>query len=349
MKDMKKLVSFLIKCTAICAGVLALLLLLNHRYEQVMDRPYSDTEKFDFIGTSFTDIQICNVGSSHGEYAFDYTDLMDNRGYECFNFAMSSQTYNYDYAVLANYGEYLADDCILFIPVSYFSFNNEVTNDTETKNLNTKYYTFLSPKYVPDYSLYVDLVTHRLPILSAGEELSRLLPEFSIKALAADGEAPSVDEFYQKALSRYQRHMENKEVYFMEERMEDLRRILDYCKENGITPVLITAPYTSLYSDMAPDSFKQELTAVVESVCASTGANYYDYSEDERFSEDLTLFSDADHLNETGAAIFMKTIEQEIPEFRDFLAKNKPVGVPVAAPAKAPDASAGSPDGVSAN
>lgn len=332
---MKKITSFIIKCAAVSAAAIALLLLLNHRYEKVMDQPYSDTEKFDFIGTSFTDIQICNIGSSHGEYDFTYGDLTDGYGYECFNFALASQTFNYDYAIISMYQEYLADDCIMFIPVSYFSFNNEVTNEADAKNLSTKYYTFLSPKYVPDYDPYVDIVTHRLPILSAGEELKRLFPKLSIKAEAADGE-PSVDEFYQKALSRYQRHMENKEEYFLQERIDNLYQILAFCQENNVTPVLVTPPYTSLYTDMVSDSFKEEFENTIDQICADTGTSYYNYSEDYRFAQNLTLFSDADHLNETGAAAFMYVIRQEIPEFKDFLANTPPAKDPIRSPDAVP-------------
>lgn len=327
----KKILFFLFRCAAVSAGAIALLLFLNHRYEKVMDRPYADTEKFSFIGTAYDDIQICNVGSSHGEYDFNYGELENGRGYECFNFALSSQTFNYDYAILSMYRENLADDCILFIPVSYFSFNDEVVNDTERENLSTKYYSFLSPEYVPNYDPYVDLVTHRLPILSAGEEITRLFPRLSIKALAAEGEGPSEEEFYQKALSRYQRHMENKEEYFLPERIDDLRRILSFCRENGVTPVVITPPYTSLYTDMVSDSFKQEFTDTIHGVCAEAGASWYDYSEDARFAQDLTLYSDADHLSNDGAAVFMRVIEEEIPEFRDYLARVKPLNDPAAA------------------
>lgn len=115
--------------------------------------------------------------------------------------------------------------------------------------------------------------------------------------------------------------MDNKEEYFLPERINNLYDILAFCKENSITPVLITTPYTGLYSDLFPEKFKEEFRRTVNAISAESGVPYYDYSEDERFSDRLDYFSDADHLNENGAIYFMQIIEKEIPEFREFLQK----------------------------
>lgn len=292
-----------------------------------MEDPYSDAHKFDYMNSEYTDIQICNIGSSHAEYAFNYDKFSDQYGYNCFNFAMSSQTYNYDYAIMSMYKENFADDCVMFIPVSYFSFNNEVINDTERESLQAKYYTFLSPKYIPDYDPYVDIVTHYFPILSAGEDIIKIFPSLSLKALAAENATatvPSAEEFMEKAQNRYHRHMDNKEEYFLPERIENLYDILRFCKDNGITPVLITTPYTGYYSDLFSAQFKEEFYQTVHTVAQETGTPYYDYSEDERFSEKLEYFADADHLNTDGAKYFMSIIQEEIPELQWMLTEVKP-------------------------
>ncbi len=354
-------IRFAAKCLIVSVSAIIALFLLNRRYEQVMDNPYSDADKFHYLASSDSKIQLCNIGSSHGEYAFRYDGLEDK--YECFNFAMSSQTYNYDYAILSMYGNHFAENCLMFIPVSYFSFNNEVTNEAEEEFLSTKYYSFLSPKYIPHYSPYIDIVTHRLPILSAGEDLAKLFPSPSLRTLAAgirtvqtaasgdakgaqaqatdadrntqaqatatgkntQAQSPSVTaaaaEFRQKACSRYNRHMRNKQEYFLPERIGNLNDILDFCEANGITPVLITTPYTSYYYKQVPPEFKKEFREVISAIAGSHGISYYDYSEDSRFGTHLEYFSDADHLNETGARLFMDILEKEIPEFSAFLSQ----------------------------
>lgn len=323
---MKRFLTFAAKCAALCSVTIILLLVLNHRYMQVWDNPYTDAQKFKYMDSVYNNIQISNIGSSHGEYGFYYEAMTKELGYECFNFAMASQTYNYDYALLSMYKDHFAKDSILFIPVSYFSFNNEVTNETEQQSLSAKYYTFLSPKYIPDYDPYVDIVTHHLPILTAGEDLAKIFPKLSLKAFAALGDnVPDANEFYQKALSRYQRHFDNKDKNFLDERIDNLYDILALCKENGITPVMITTPYTRFYSDMVDEEFESEFYHIIYRIAEETGTPYYNYSEDERFTGHLEYFSDADHLNNEGANLFMEIIQKEIPEFQEFLSNNKPL------------------------
>ncbi|MDE5932455.1 MAG: hypothetical protein K2H40_08240, partial [Lachnospiraceae bacterium] len=244
---------------------------------------------------------------------------LEESGYMCFNFANTSQSYNYDYAVLKEYGSYMTEGSILFIPVSYFSFNNEVVNDTEKEAMSIRYYHCLSPENIPDYDLYTDIVTHKLPVLSAGEDILKLFPnlKLSLIALAADN---GVDEeaFANRAQERYSRHFDNKEEYFMPERIENLYEIIDYCKEHKITPILITTPFSKYYYDLISEEFLQEFHEVVTQISNDTGVSYYDYSYDARFRGNLAYFMDADHLNDEGAAYFMEILMEEVTELQDF-------------------------------
>lgn len=319
---MKRFLSFIGKVFLVTAGTLAILIVLNTRYKQVMDHPYTDTNKFNYMDSTYNNIQIANIGSSHGEYGFYYETLSKQMGYECFNFAMASQTYNYDYAILSMYRKHFDESSILFIPVSYFSFNNEVKNEEEKQSLNAKYYQFLSFQYIPGYDPFVDLVTHWFPILSAGTDLKKILIPPALKAQAA--EVPSAEEFAAKGQSRYDRHMTEKEEYFLPERAEELKKILAFCEQNNITPVLITTPYTTYYSSLVSDDFKTQFQSVINEIAGEYNVPYYDYSEDERFYSHLEYFADADHLNNEGAAIFMETIQEEIPEFKNFLLEIEP-------------------------
>ena len=185
--------------------------------------------------------------------------------------------------------------------------------------MSIRYYHFLSPKNIPDYDLYVDIVTTRLPILSAGEDILQLFPRLNtvLTAHAAD-DGISVEEFAQRAQERYNRHFENKGELFLQERIDNLYDIINYCEEHNITPVLITTPYSKYYVDLVSQDFLQEFYAVINTVTLSTGVNYYDYSRDGRFYENLEYFSDSDHLNETGAAYFTDILWDEVRELERF-------------------------------
>lgn len=326
MEKKSTILIFIIKCTAIPAAAISILFLLNLPYREIDDAKYMDMWNLRMLGNQINEVEIANVGSSHGAYDFIYDGLTED-GYSCFNFGSVSQTYQYDLALLQEYGSHLDEGCVVFIPVSYFSFNNETVNETEAQALSVKYYHCLSPKNIPDYDLYTDIVTTRLPILSAGEDLLKLLPSFSLslKAFAAEDnpnggmDEAAVAEFANRAAMRYDRHFNNKENLFLPEREEQLLSLIDYCQKHGLTPVLITTPFSSYYNAQVSGEFLDRFYGTINRISSDTDVSYYDYSHDKRFQENLTYFSDSDHLNAEGAAYFMEIIAEEVPELRAAL------------------------------
>ena len=63
----------------------------------------SDIDNIKKFFTMPDQIQICNLGSSHGEYGYNYCDW--DKKYKCFNFGLSSQSLSYDYRLLKYYGD----------------------------------------------------------------------------------------------------------------------------------------------------------------------------------------------------------------------------------------------------
>ena len=317
---------FIIKCLLIASAACVILLLLNKRYEHVMRDRYADQDSFCALGSTCSDIMISDIGSSHSAYGINYSHLT-SEGYTCFNFALPSQTYDYDLAILHQFGKYLSKGGIMLIPVSYFSFNNEFTNETERRDMETRYYYLLSPENIPDYSLYTDIVTHRIPILSSYDEFWKIFLSLSIRANAeGTSTAPDPSVYQAKALARYKRHFDGKTVLIMPERIQNLKDIIAYDQSRGITPVLITTPYTSYYYDLVNKNtgFMTDFQDTIKAVCKETGVNYYDYSHDARICGNLNYFADGDHLNPTGALYFTDLMEQDIPEFRAFIAAHPP-------------------------
>ena len=340
----------------------------------------SEVNVFNFVPHN---IQLANTGSSHGQCAFNWDTLANERGYETFNFALTSQSFLYDYSLINMHKDDFADGSILFIPISYFSFNEEATDPADQEAISVRYYRILSPRYNPDYSLYKDLVTVRFPILSAGDEIFELFkppiifPSLSENkknityaaeagmadaAAEAAAESPTetaadttvsdnttpmdtntaesgtaetgttesgtpeeiygaemVAEFEAKGLARYQRHFENKDEYFEEEKKQYLIDLITLCKENNITPVLITTPFTLYYNQYVSADFLYEFYTVINDIALEYGISYYDYSHDERFQTNLKYFGDADHLNPDGAVYFTGLLTEEVAELKAYL------------------------------
>ena len=373
---MKKFIvkSVLAVCITFCC-----LFYLDMMYEQKVSTGMSEVNVFNFVPHN---IQLANVGSSHGQCAFSWDALAAERGYETFNFALTSQSFLYDYSLINMHKDDFADGSILFIPVSYFSFNEEATDPADQEAISVRYYRILSPQYNPDYSLYKDLVTVRFPVLSAGEEIFELFkppvifpslsenkknityaaeggmadaavsdntadvsgssvgtPESASDAAGDNtGEsdtaesgttesgtpeeiygAETVAEFEARGLARYQRHFENKEEYFEEDKKQNLIDLITLCKERNITPVLITTPYTVYYNQYVSADFLYEFYSVINEIALEYGVSYYDYSHDERFQTNLKYFGDADHLNPDGAVYFTNLLTEEVAELKAYL------------------------------
>lgn len=373
---MKKFIvkSVLAVCITFCC-----LFYLDMMYEQKVSTGMSEVNVFNFVPHN---IQLANVGSSHGQCAFSWDALAAERGYETFNFALTSQSFLYDYSLINMHKDDFADGSILFIPVSYFSFNEEATDPADQEAISVRYYRILSPQYNPDYSLYKDLVTVRFPVLSAGEEIFELFKPpvifpslsenkknitYAAEAGMADaavsdntadvsgssvgtpesasdaagdnaGEsdtnesgttesgtpeeiygAETVAEFEARGLARYQRHFENKEEYFEEDKKQNLIDLIALCKERNITPVLITTPYTVYYNQYVSADFLYEFYSVINEIALEYGVSYYDYSHDERFQTNLKYFGDADHLNPDGAVYFTDLLTEEVAELKAYL------------------------------
>ena len=379
---------FIVKSVLAVCITFCCLFYLDMMYEQKVSTGMSEVNVFNFVPHQ---IQLANVGSSHGQCDFNWDALAKERGYETFNFALTSQSFLYDYSLINMHKDDFADGSILFIPVSYFSFNEEATSPADQEAISVRYYRILSPEYNPDYSLYKDLVTVRFPILSAGEEIFELFkppiifPSLSenkknityaaeagtaeAAAEAAAGTVPEtqtadpgavsggsagtadpgsagtpaqdsagaadassgsgtpeqiygaemVQEFEAKGLARYQRHFENKEEYFEEDKKQHLIDLITLCRENNIVPVLITTPFTVYYNQYVSADFLYEFYTVINEIALEYGVSYYDYSHDERFQTNLKYFGDADHLNSDGAVYFTSLLTEEVAELKAYL------------------------------
>ena len=91
---MKKFIvkSVLAVCITFCC-----LFYLDMMYEQKVSTGMSEVNVFNFVPHN---IQLANTGSSHGQCAFNWDALANERGYETFNFALTSQSFLYDYSLI---------------------------------------------------------------------------------------------------------------------------------------------------------------------------------------------------------------------------------------------------------
>jgi hypothetical protein len=259
-------------------------------------------------------IQLANIGSSHGVYDFDYNNVL----YQSFNFALNSQCFLYDYALLKQYSNRFEQKAVLLIPISYFQITRI---KTDFQDQRARYYRFLERKYMDIYSIREKILFSSFPILSAGDTLRFIFKDIDIP--------PRSKFMTEEELIKYcnykHRHWttDNESEYVFEAGEEGfvhnkslVSQIIEFCYTSDIQPVIITAPITSIlnniYAEKSPCFFDTFYRFIRELQEAYPGLPYFDYSRDPRFENDFSLFADGDHLNTAGAEKFTAIVISDL-------------------------------------
>jgi len=283
-----------------------------------------DVNKFDYVPS---DIEICNLGSSHGVHSYYYKDIEDQ--YVCFNFALDSQVLSYDERVLECYQNKLAPGGIVIVDISFFApWGKPETEDESFESKNQRYYEILPPKLIKEYDLYTDVMVYRFPSLNAGiqQVLSTIIspnnndasiplsyPEFNdvvdLSILEEDVTASCKRHIIQN------KRNEDGELFINEEEQQALYKIVEICRKQNVTPIFVTCPYLKEYTDEIaskdPD-FYEQFYGWINAISNQLGVEYFDYSLDERFIHDYSLFYNGDHMNSLGARKFTDILYEEV-------------------------------------
>ena len=302
---------FFIKLSLFFAILSVIIYVINERY--IIVRNTSSTDKFKNVPEK---IQICNFGSSHGANGYHYDDLAND--YTCFNFAMASQSLDYDWRIMQCYQDKIDDNAVVFITISYFSFYG--IDETKTNNFlskNKRYYRFLPKEFIKEYDLKTDIFENKLPVLTAYENLLIDLLRGSKDGEVIENVENVEMEIYVEAA--YKRHFisqkldSNGERIHSQEHMDSLYNMIELCKKKGAIAVLVTTPYLKEYTYIViknNPNFLDEFYHTINQIVRDTGVRYYDFSRDNRFQTDYGSFINADHLNHEGAIKFVNILMQ---------------------------------------
>lgn len=286
--------------------------LLNFHYIDTKSPDYLD--KYENIKT---EIEIANVGSSHGLWGFCYENLEES--YTCFNFAMESQSLSYDYRLLEQYIEHFRNGGTLFLTLSYFSFFWDEEKQPDFAAKNTRYYRVLKPEYIKNYSIMDDICYHFVPVLGAQEGvLSILVRKSKVKNIGLENWERTAEELdvWKNAAAAVERHVTSNrnsagELIRNPNEVSALYNIINLCKSKNLHVVLITTPYLLEYNEQVPADCLQDFHAIIQEVQQETGVKYFNYANDIRFVNDYKLFMNSDHLNRNGAAKFTSILWEE--------------------------------------
>jgi len=297
---MKKFILKLILFSGLILGSLILLNFLYVRTEAY--RTMNDMEKFYNVPDN---LEIVNVGSSHGLYAFDYSEL----SLKGFNFALNSQDLFYDFQLLKQYQNHMVrGTTIVLISVSFFSLSADPT-DAELMKRDQRYYRILDTGLIEGSTPENLLRFKLLPVLSAGSMLIRIFQDKPADTfLELSTNRFDYEELEVEAQETAFRHLSHIETNGFDRGISLLKEIIVFCQQLELKPVLITTPFTEYYTKYFSESILDEFCRIVHSIANEFSIPYFDYSRDPYFWKSPELFIDDDHLNSIGRTIFTKMV-----------------------------------------
>lgn len=308
---------FVLTITAYCLLLGLLVSGINFLYISKANDDSMGTDRFKYMPET---IDICNLGSSHGNRSFVYTEHTD---LSTFNFGHNAQTLSYDYRLLDFYQDHLSEGSVVFIPISYFSFfGTDETELSDFESKNKRYYLILPKSHIKEYDFITYLCTVPFPATSAGAKLF-------ITLFKKDDSAPKKEsirtadmlDLSENVSTAYWKHFinnrldSNGNLLLNDIEVQAVYDIIDLCRSKNAIPILVTTPLLQEYTDLViqkhPD-FLPYFYDIVNHISEDTGTLYLDYAFDERFKNDYSLFMDCDHLNTNGAILFTDIVLNDI-------------------------------------
>ena len=289
---------------------------INFLYVSKADDDSLGTARFNEMPET---IDVCNLGSSHGMYSFVYTEYAD---LGTFNFGFNAQTLSYDYRLLHYYQDHLTEGSIVFIPMSYQSFFGiDETHLPDFASKNKRYYPILPRSYIKNYNFIEYLCTVPFPSISAGTKVISVLLQKDNTAKEETIKTADMLDLQDNASTTYWRQLvhnrrdQDGNLLLHEGEIQAAYDIINLCRSKKAIPILVTTPFLQEYTDYVrqrrPD-FLPYFYDIVNQISEDTDTPYLDYSFDERFKNDYSLFMDCDHLNKNGGILFTDIVLNDI-------------------------------------
>ena len=273
-------------------------------------------------------LDICNLGSTSGKYAFSYEDT-ELKGV---NWAISPQTLSYDFRILKNYFSYLKEGATVLIPLCPFS---GCIKDFAEDSVNHKYYSFLHPVTILNYSKETRRKANRfvdMPFLvSPFVALKRLVKDVSAKSdlrLATNPmsseelEADAVRwiESWKKqfSISDLEAPASKSIIQCLKYNAHLLAEMISYCLERGLKPVLVLPPTTLALSSKFSERFCDTYIYSMVRDASARGVPFLNYLRDDRFTGDEFFFNSF-FLNVKGRKVFTDGVLSDL----EFIAKKE--------------------------
>jgi hypothetical protein len=295
------------------------------KYSPFYTSKFSDCDKFWRLSTF--NIDLVNLGSSSGKYAFDYSDIP----LKASNWAMGPQALALDYAILQNYCSYLKDNATIILTLCPFTcmvgFNYISFTD--------KYYTILHHSSIPGFSIEKKIkicnLKNKPSLVMSNKEIVKsfiTIPLSFVKQIiqfyrTMERNPHNDKELKKDALKWITGWKSQFSIVDLNSTLNDIQQnnfnssalilhdIVTFCKERGYNPVIVIPPVTKYLNVYFNQIFKKIYIYDYIKKAQVENIPFLDYMDDERFS-DPNLYFNSFFLNLRGRKIFTKQVLKDL-------------------------------------
>ena len=252
-------------------------------------------------------LAVINLGSSHGNN-FDYSNCV-LKG-ERINKEGNTLYYDLQNYIYLNKKNYLTDDAIVIIPVSYYVFGldeNRTDRGSDDSFVNDYYY------YLPDEQIfsYSEKKRSSLMIFTIQKNFYNLI--FSANIVNEKNATNST--LKEHANSRVIHHKRLAGYSSKQKNVDYLESLINEVIKNKHLPLLVTTPYHNTYNNnFGKEWLDENYFNIMHNISLKFNINYLDYSDDNRLFLKDDYFDNSDHLNYEGRKIFSSIIFHDIEE-----------------------------------
>ncbi|MDJ0333480.1 MULTISPECIES: hypothetical protein [Planococcus] len=298
-----------IKLTSIITVALLLFIPVNNFVKQ--SRSYNINEDILTFKKDPYPVDVINLGASHSMYGYYFKPT----GLAHLDLALPGQALEYDFKLLKEYGEYLKSDGVVIVSISQMTFINSENEDVD----EGRYYEILDRTQIESFRLLDYYKYMYFPGTNSDNFTSALSSKWkglkwtSHQSWANNGQnyaerkTEYVEEQYRKAM----------EHNYMEQNLERLKEIIDYCQEQGYEVILTMEPVHKTYQEHFDEEVMNRLVFQYLNKL-ETDVPFLNYMNDERFTDNKAYFIDSDHLNSEGRKKYSWIVYEELKRLGYF-------------------------------
>lgn len=241
---------------------------------------YPELKRYEKIN-KIQNLQVANFGTGFGYYDFQYSGLNVN----AFNFSLLQQTLEFDYKIMKYYQDKFAKGCKMCLVLPFFIFCADYLPDIE--QINERYYSILPKDQVQSscctsFEAYTaarkkDMCNEREPELTRPLTLAEMEKQ-TREALENWKRKLKIYSFQSGILSADVKKS-------MIKTKEWLRKILLFCWEKELEPIVIVPPMSQTLLEAVSKEFRETHYYQVLMEVVDKNTAILDYSKDTKFCQ----------------------------------------------------------------